>query len=338
MRMTVIIQTKRGIGDVVWHLPFIRAIAAVSPGGTVTFLAPPTTHAQALLQAEPCVAQTLYFENQGSEVARGLHLIRLIMLLRSLRCRTAWILDRTSRAAFAALAAGVPNRIGIGLGPQRWFITNQGIDQRHFHDMPIEWLKALMETMRVPCPGTEPDLRLPPAVVTSIGERYRACSRPWLVLGLGGSHPVKDWPLPHWQEFIGKLRGRTSGTLFLIGGIEQSVRACLLIAAGGEAAAVNACDLTVVEAAALLRHADLFVGPDSGPMNLAAAVGVPTFGLFGTTPVLSYSRFIHPVLPDGGRAPDGMQRILPDRVLDQIAPILAGLGAASRSGTIPTNP
>ncbi|HLN07906.1 MAG TPA: hypothetical protein VK281_02935, partial [Xanthobacteraceae bacterium] len=139
-KMTVVIQTKQGIGDVIWHLPFIRSIAAVSPGGTVTFLTLPSTQALDLLRAEPCVAQTLYFENRGSELARGLHLVRLTALLRRLPCNTVWILDRTTRAAFAAMMAGIPNRIGVGLGPQRWFITNPGIDHRYFHDMPIEWL------------------------------------------------------------------------------------------------------------------------------------------------------------------------------------------------------
>jgi heptosyltransferase-2 len=324
-KTTVVIQTKQGIGDVIWHLPFIRAIAAVSPGGTVTFLALPSTQAQTLLQAETCVARTLYFENRGSELARGLHLIRLTALLRRLGCDTAWILDRTTRAAFAALAAGIPNRIGLGLGPQQWLITNRGIDRRHFHDMPIEWLKALMEAMQVPCPSTEPNLCLPPHVVAAIGGRYHAYPRPWLVLGLGGSHPVKDWPSPLWLDFIGQLRQRIDGTVFLIGGNDQAQRAGQLIEQTSGATAANACDLSVVEAAALLRHADLFVGPDSGPMNLAAAVGTPAFGLFGTTPVLSYSGFIHAVEPDdgGGRAPDGMRRISPRQVLERIAPYLS---------------
>jgi heptosyltransferase-2 len=59
----------------------------------------------------------------------------------------------------------------------------------------------------------------------------------------------------------------------------------------------------------LLHHADLFVGTDSGPMNMAAAVGTPTFGLFGVNPPLSYSKFIHPLTPDGRQGPDGMRRI-----------------------------
>ena len=89
------------------------------------------------------------------------------------------------------------------------------------------------------------------------------------------------------------------------------------------AAAVNACDLGLVEAAALLRHADLFVGPSSGPMNLAAAGGTVAFGLFGSTPVLTYSKFIHPIEPPGGWSPEGMQRTLPAQVLEHIAPYLS---------------
>ncbi len=82
---------------------------------------------------------------------------------------------------------------------------------------------------------------------------------------------------------------------------------------------MNACGLGLAEAAALLRHADLFVGPSSGPMNLAAAGGTDGFGLFGSTPVLTYSKFIHAVVPDGGPSPGGMRWILPPAVLARVA-------------------
>jgi heptosyltransferase-2 len=40
-----VIQVKPGIGDVIWHLPFVRAIATAAPDGQVTFFAPPTSAA-----------------------------------------------------------------------------------------------------------------------------------------------------------------------------------------------------------------------------------------------------------------------------------------------------
>jgi heptosyltransferase-2 len=317
---TVIVQPKQGIGDVIWHLPFIQAIAAASPGGTVTFLALPSTHAKELLEAEPCVAQTLYFESRGSALARALNLLRLIAMLRRLQCKTLWILDRTSRPAFAALAAGIPNRIGLGLGRQRWFITNPGIDEKLRHAWPIEWLTALMEAMDIPCANTRPELKLPPALVAMIGRRYESYPRPWIVVGPGASHPAKDWPTPCWESFIGALRDRMHGTVFLIGGPGQMERAHRLITSTAGAQAVNACDLTVIEAAALLHQTTLFVGPDSGPMNLAIAVNTPAIGLFGATPVLLHARYVHVISPDDGRhqSPDGMRRISPDRVLARI--------------------
>ena len=81
MTSTGVIQVKQGIGDVIWHLPFIKAIAAAAPGGKVTFLTLPSSRAQELLQAEPCIARTLYFEHGGNELQRGLHLMRLVALL-----------------------------------------------------------------------------------------------------------------------------------------------------------------------------------------------------------------------------------------------------------------
>jgi heptosyltransferase-2 len=322
---TGIIQVKQGIGDVIWHLPFIRAIAAAAPGGTVTFVTLPSTHAAELLQAEPSVAQTIYFEHGGSELMRALHLVQLVAILRRCRFRSLWILDRTVRPALAAAMAGISQRIGLGLGPQSLFITNEGIDRQHFHDQPIDWLRALMMAMRIPFSTTEPDLRLPAPILASVADRYRALPRPWIVLGIGASHPSKDWPMGHWSHFIDTLRHRTQGTLFLIGGAANMARAGNLIDHSAGATAVNACDLSVVEAAALLRHAELFVGTDSGPMNLAVAAGIPAFALFGSTPVLAYSKCIHAVQPDDGRAPspDGMERISPAQVMLRVEPYLA---------------
>jgi heptosyltransferase-2 len=316
---TAVIQAKRGIGDVIWHLPFVRAIAAVSPGGRVSFMAPPTSGARELLAAEPSVAETLYFEHAGSELRRGLNLIRLITLLRRKRFRTAWILDRTIRPALAAFAAGIPRRVGLGLGPQKLFITNCGIDVSHFHDHPIDWLRALMEATGVPLATTEPALPVAGELPLAIGRKFSAFARPWLTVGIGAFDPVRDWPDDNWAELVGGLRRMSQGTVFLIGGAANRARAEKLIAPGDGVPVVNACDLGLGEALALLHEADLFVGTDSGPMNLAVAVGTPAFVMFGVNRVLTYSKFIHPIIPERGPAPDGMARLKPADVLEQVA-------------------
>ncbi len=324
MTSTAVIQVKQGIGDVVWHLPFIRAIAAAEPEGMVSFLTLPSTHARELLQAEPCVAEVVYFEHKGSELARGVHLALLVALLRKRRFRKVWILDRTVRPALAAKLAGIPERIGLGLGPQRWFITNPGIDPRDRHAWMIEWLRELMAAMNVPLASAEPELKLPRSMLAAMAARHAGAARPWTVIALGASHTSKDWPDTSWIAFLDMLRRQAAGTVFLIGGPGNAARADVLIARSAGTPALNLCHLTVIEAAALLQLADLFVGPDSGPMNLAAAGGTPAFALFGSTPVHRYSRFIHAIEPadGGGPTPDGMGRILPAQVFARIEPYL----------------
>jgi len=322
---TVVIQAKRGIGDVIWHVPFIRAIAAATPERAVTFLTPPSSRGAELLQAETCVAQTIYFEHGGSEFARAVQLVQLARLLRQLRPKTAWILDKTLRPALAALLAGVPERIGMGIRGQRRIITNPGLDASYDEVYPIECLIALLEQVGVSLETTEPNLKLPTGAVATIEQRFAVDFRPWTVIGLGASTPNKDWSRAQWIAFIEATRRRTRGTIFLIGGAANAPAATDLIESTAGATIINACDLTLIESAALMKLADLFVGPNSGPMNIAAAVGTPAFGFFATNKVLTYSRHIHAILPDDGRlASDGMTRLSPHRVVERIGSYLDG--------------
>ena len=322
MRVAVI-QVKTGIGDLMWHLPFIRAIAAASPGKRVSFFVPPSTGAKELLAAEISIAEIHYFEHAGSELRRGINQLRLIGLLRRGAFGRIWILDRTSRPALAALLAGIPERVGLGFSRQRLLITNPPLDQKYFHDHPIDGLVHLMEAMRVPLPTTEPNLTLPPALLAMVAERYAGVPRPWSVLGIGGTRPDKDWPDEYWSEFLQDLRARSGGTMFLIGGPDQAARARRLIERVGQASIVDACDLSLVQSAALLAQADVFAGVDSGPLNISAAVGTKAFGMFGNTPVLTYSKHIEAVLPEGGQSPVAMTRIAPSGLARRVADYLA---------------
>src|SRR6516164_5945337 len=190
-----------------------------------------------------------------------------------------------------------------------------------FTNHPIDWLRALMAAMKVPLSSTEPNLQVPIALLGAVGERFAQFARPWIAIGIGASHPDKDWSDATWSEFLRALRA--PGTVFLVGGPANEARAEKFISVSSSGQIVNACGLRLIEAAALLRLADLFIGPSSGPLNLAAAGRTEAFGLFGSTPVLAYSRFIRAIVPKGGPSPGGMARISPAQVLERIAPHLS---------------
>ncbi len=99
---------------------------------------------------------------------------------------------------------------------------------------------------------------------------------PFFVCGPGTKMQAKDWGAERWRALLALLHAKyPDHGLALIGAAEDN--ACAEEAASGwPGARVNLCGaLTPRETAAVLARARLFLGPDSGPMHLAAAVGTP---------------------------------------------------------------
>ena len=84
-RRTLIVQPLSGIGDMVWHLPHIHAIAATTVEGQVDILTKPRSQADRLLCADPSVERVLWLEREAGRHAGPRGLLRLCLLYTS-RC------------------------------------------------------------------------------------------------------------------------------------------------------------------------------------------------------------------------------------------------------------
>ncbi|QPN59140.1 glycosyltransferase family 9 protein [Synechococcus sp. CBW1002] len=146
---------------------------------------------------------------------------------------------------------------------------------------------------------------------------------PFLVINTGGKEPSKDWGLERWALFLQKFRERSGlNGLAIVGADDDHLRAETLLQYWGDGG-VNLCGgPSPREVAALLAHAHLFVGHDSGPLHLAQCVGAPALGLFGSYnkpklwhPLGSHVRVIHQM--------KGMDGISVDQVLKQALALIA---------------
>lgn len=104
----------------------------------------------------------------------------------------------------------------------------------------------------------------------------------FIAVNTGGKVVEKDWGKHNWVELIDRLSGKTQLPIVFVGGAEDSERATTL-ASRWRGKSLDLCgSLTPRESAAILKHASFFVGHDSGPMHLAAAMNIPCIGLFGS--------------------------------------------------------
>ena len=112
-------------------------------------------------------------------------------------------------------------------------------------------------------------------------------SRPLLALGVGANWQGKIWPIESFIELAKQLSHSKTGILpnarfLLLGGPEEKKIALPFLKAFKKEDVIEAFGtLNLLETAACLEKAALFIGNDSGLMHLAAASGVPTLGLFG---------------------------------------------------------
>lgn len=144
---------------------------------------------------------------------------------------------------------------------------------------PVLWLDAAAEA--------EAENRLPEGA-------------PILALAPAASAPFKEWPAERFAALAARLTGAGGAlagarvAVFGGPGDEETARASV---EGLDAARVIDLSgrLGILESAACLARARLFIGNDSGLMHLAAAAGTPALGLFGPTDERLYG-------PWGGRA------------------------------------
>ncbi|MCH8853837.1 MAG: hypothetical protein IID41_14470, partial [Planctomycetes bacterium] len=104
--------------------------------------------------------------------------------------------------------------------------------------------------------------------------------------GSGGRH--KCWPAPRFVALLAWLRRQGRQVAVLWGPAEQARRDEFPLALS--AAATQLCPATPWDLAHHLAAARLYIGNDTGPGHLAAAVGCATLSLFHSLSEASVSR------------------------------------------------
>jgi heptosyltransferase-1 len=109
-----------------------------------------------------------------------------------------------------------------------------------------------------------------------------AAGGPYALLNPGAAWPNKRWPPDRLAAIARLLRDRHGLASIVLWGPGEADAAQVVVAQAGGAARL-APETTWTDVLALARGAKLIVSGDTGPLHLAASVGVPAVALFGPT-------------------------------------------------------
>ena len=112
---------------------------------------------------------------------------------------------------------------------------------------------------------------------TAMTAGVKAMRKKVVVLHTASMDPKRTWPHDKYVALIDA--NQKSNVHFFILDWNSDSRPW-----GNFTNATDVSDVDVRKMAALIEQADLFVGPDSGPMHLAAAVHTPSLVIFGSIP------------------------------------------------------
>ncbi len=280
--------------------PLLEVIQQNYPDATLTYVA--GSWSKVIVEHVPSVFNVI---DCGTVGIAGRYTLRDYVLL-ALRLRRkhfdlAFVLDRSPMLTLLPWLAGVPRRIGpdsLGRGfslTDRVTVSSSPEHLQHQAEIYLDLARTLKLVVNHPSmhfvPTEEEQQRVP---FTPDPSRL-----PIAVFIGGGSNPgmnltAKRWPVEHYKEIVYKLVHERNAQVLLIGGsddvaLNQSLLHVLDVPQGS---VLNLAGKTNFgESAALLQRCVLFIGNDSSPMHLAAAVGIPVIAIFGPTSPQEYGPY-----------------------------------------------
>lgn len=276
----ILVRVNNWIGDAVMNTPALGTIRESFPDAEIVIVANPLV--SSLFLSHPYCDRVIVYDKKGKD--RGIRgFTGFVGRLRKEHFDAAILFQKAIEAGLMTFLARIPIRIGFTTD-HRGFLLSHGVQfsedikKRHH----TEHFTSLLQS----CGISGGDGRQLLQVSDSEKEwaRQSLNSASWVVINPGAAYgSAKRW-LPHrFAQVADRLSEHYGCHILLIGGpgevdigkeIEDSCRTNLSNYIG---------KTTVREMMALISVCKLMVTNDSGPMHVAAALGLPIVAIFGST-------------------------------------------------------
>lgn len=299
-RRRILVVMPNWLGDVVMACPLLDLLHRVrdESGRPLALMACVRRRWAPLLTRDPRLDGLIPYERTGKHAGLS-GIIGLARAWRSADLSAVVLCPPSLRMGLTAFLAGIRVRVGerrdgrgslltVSLAP----VEPRG-SLHHSEELRRLGL-AFLEHVDLPVPshaGAAPLLPgLEPLAPMALGQ-----GPPLWVVAPGATYgPAKSWPAARLAEFLGLAVDVEGKRIAVVGDTsaaalveELKMRTARLNWRRELPGAAGIVDLvgatTVIDLAALLKSAQAFLGNDSGVMHLAAAMSVPTLGLFGSS-------------------------------------------------------
>jgi lipopolysaccharide heptosyltransferase II len=294
---TIVVIKPCCLGDLIMTTPLLEVLRNAYPDARIMYVA--GSWSKVVPEHVPVVNEVI---DCGSVGIPGRYSLKDYMKfagkLRKYQFDLAFALDRSPMLTLLPCLAGIPRRVGPDSLARGFSLTDRIVvspnDLHHQAEISLDLARKLHLPIHDPHMHFVPTEAERQTVHPTQTQRLRIAIFPG-----GGSNPgmeltAKRWPLERYRELTEKLIRDLQAEILLIGGPDDSALNAALLAGIDvpDNAVVNISGMTTIgELAAQLEQCDLFIGNDSSPMHLAAAVNIPVIAIFGPTSPAEYGPY-----------------------------------------------
>jgi heptosyltransferase II len=279
----ILIVRNDRMGDVILSTPVFKAVRDAYPHAYIAVMVRPYT--RAVVQGNPYIDEVIVFDKK--EIGAGIfRFIGFIAGLRRRRFDLAIVLHPTNRDHLMMFLSNIKKRVGYDRKMGFLLTDRMSHDKHKGRKHESEYALDMLRFM-----GLQPREKEFIIPVDRAAEQWadalflKAGIKPserTAVINPGASCPSKIWPAERYAAVADALVGRGFKTIVLAGPDELDQRTSRSVMDHMKTPAMDLIGKAgIPQTASLFRRCSLVISADTGPMHIAAAVGVPLIAIFG---------------------------------------------------------
>ena len=292
-----IVYTHHKLGDLIWQLPYIKAISD-HHDQKVDLVVRKKTQAKDILKDLTHINKIHYNEFRKG-LAYWIDVFKLKKIFDLEKYDYVYILDKVNKPAIAAKLAGIKNIIGPGFKNQKkWITVKNYLDEKDWKLNYSEQSQKLLKINSIILNDKFPDLEVNIERL-KVGNDDLMIDGKKIAFGVDSFEDYKMWFEEDFIKLADLLHEKgLFDYIYLVCGPDKSNVAKKIINDSGKKYFIDCSNKDLTGVILAIKNSAFYIGNNSGPLNLSAALGVESFGLIVNDAIseLKYSKiqFITP--------------------------------------------
>ena len=275
-----VIYSHHKLGDLIWQLPYINAISH-HHHCKVDIIVRSKTQAKNILK-DTSYINNIFYNDFRKSLFYWIEVIKIFFILKKNKYSHVYFLDKINRPAIAAFLAQIPNRVGLGIDSQKKWLTNKNFltkNDKIFLDYSDQ-SKKFLELNGIPINNITPSFEINNETLDSIRLKILGPKEYNICLGVDSFETYKIWKEENFARLIDMLHEAKIGkNFFLISDPSRKEYSQKILSLCKNKVCQDYSYLDLMGVIKVIKNSAMFIGNNSGPLNLSAALGVKSFGL-----------------------------------------------------------